>query len=302
MDEAISKKKRFWELDFIRGICVILMVIDHVLFVAMYAMPQIGVMLGTDKWNGIGEWLNDNYWYGNFRLCIRFPVLFLFFLICGISCTLTKSNAKRGVLCLAVACAVTTVTVLIDKVMNIGISIYFGVLHMLGIAMLLYALFDFLGGLPAKKIKDERGKHIAAEVGKYLAPTIGAILFIVYFACFYGGIEGDVFNSNVVIKDESLSVFASFFVNIFPNSNSGIASIGGADYWPLLPWAAVVLIGGFIGRLVYNDDRIKYFAAPIDGKWNKPICFVGRHALIVYVCHQVAAVALLFVVTLFMLI
>lgn len=301
MEEAVdTKKRRFWELDFIRGICVILMVFDHVMFVVMYAMPQIGAMLGTDKWNGVSEWLENNYWYGNLRICVRFPVLFLFFLICGISCTLSRSNAKRGGLCFAVACAVSIVTIIVDMLFDLGISIYFGVLHMLGIAMLLYALFDFLGGLLAKFVKSEKGKRIATEAGKYLAPVVGLILFTVYFACFYKGITGDIFDSNVVISDKGASIFASFFVNIMPDVGGG--TIGGADYWPLLPWAAIVLMGGFIGRLVYKNERAKNFAARLDGKWNKPICFVGRHALIIYICHQVAAIALLFIVTLFMLI
>lgn len=296
----VRKKKRFWELDFIRGLCVVLMVFDHVMFVMMYAMPSVGAMLGTDKWNAIANWIEDNYWLSDLRKCVRFPVLFLFFLICGISCTLSKSNLRRGGLCFAVALAVTAVTVTIDAIFGLGVSIYFGVLHMLGIAMLLYALFEFLGRLPARLIKDEKKKVTAKKIGEYLAPTVGLILFVVYFCCLFKGITGDIFDSNVVIEDKGASTFASLFVNIMPDVGGG--TIGGADYWPLLPWAAIVLMGGFIGRLVYNNDKIKYFASPLDGKWNKPICFVGRHALIIYVCHQAAAVALLFIVTLFMLI
>lgn len=31
----------------------------------------------------------------------------------------------------------------------------------------------------------------------------------------------------------------------------------------------------------------------LDGKWNKPVCFIGRHTLIVYVAHLVFIVAVL---------
>lgn len=295
-----GKKRRFWELDFIRGLCVVLMVFDHVMFLVMYAMPELGAMLGTDKWDAPAEWISEHYWMSDLRICVRFPVLFLFFLICGISCTLSRSNAKRGGLCFAVAMGVTAVTVLVDMVFGLGVSIYFGVLHMLGIAMLLYAALDLVGELPARLIKDERKRGIAERMSKFLAPTVGLVLLIVFFTCFFGGIIGDTFDSNVVIADKGASIFASFFVNIMPGVGGG--TIGGADYWPLLPWAAIVLVGGLIGRLVYKNERIKFFASKLDGKWNKPICFVGRHALLIYVCHQVVALVVLFVVTLFMLI
>lgn len=31
----------------------------------------------------------------------------------------------------------------------------------------------------------------------------------------------------------------------------------------------------------------------LDGKWNKPVCFIGRHTLIVYVVHLILIVAVL---------
>lgn len=296
----IEEKKRFWELDFLRGICVILMVLDHFLFVIMYTMPQIGKMLGTSLWDGASKWLENNYWWSTFRISIRFPVLFIFFLICGISCTLSHSNAKRGLLLGIVACAITFITVIVERVFGVMTSIYFGVLHMLSVAILLYALFDFLGGLIKKSGKTEEQKRAKKLVGELLAPSVGLIIFIVFFACLYGGIYGDIFNSNVVIEDKTASTLASLFVYIAPNVGGG--TIGGTDYWPLLPWAAIVLIGGFIGRFVYNNERAKNFLMPLDGKWNKPVCFVGRHALIIYVFHQVLVIILLSVVTLFALI
>ena len=41
-------KERFWELDFLRGLCVVLMVFDHFMYCLWDIMPSINQMLGTD--------------------------------------------------------------------------------------------------------------------------------------------------------------------------------------------------------------------------------------------------------------
>ena len=40
--------ERFWELDFVRGICVMLMVFDHIMYSLYGVLPSINSLLGTD--------------------------------------------------------------------------------------------------------------------------------------------------------------------------------------------------------------------------------------------------------------
>ncbi len=291
-----EKKRRFWELDFIRGICVILMIFDHLMYSVMDVAPFLDRMLGKTIWEGASKFIGDVYWYGGLRVTVRFIVLFFFFTICGTSCTLSRSNVKRGFMCFLVGCGISCVTVIVDRIFDMGISIYFGVLHMLGVSMMLYGALDKLGDLIARIGKSEKSKKITRAIGDYLAPSVGLILLIIYFSCFHAGIRGDSLISNVYIEDPQMSSLASLFIDVVRHPGA-ISSIGGADYWPLLPWAAVVLIGGFLGRGLYHSEY-KYFLSKADGKWNKPVCFVGRHALIFYAAHQVAAVALIFIITL----
>lgn len=291
-----GKKRRFWELDFIRGICVILMIFDHVMYSVMEVAPFIDGMLGKTIWEGASKFVEDVYWYGGLRITVRFIVLFFLFTVCGTACTLSRSNVKRGLMCFLVGCGITCVTVIVDRIFDMGISIYFGVLHMLGVSMMLYGALSKLGDLIAKIGKDDKTKKITRMVGDYLAPSIGLILLIVYFSCFFDGLIGDNLVSNVYIEDPQMSMIASLFIDVVRHDDVA-SSIGGADYWPLLPWAAVVFIGGFIGRGLYHSKH-KYFLSKADGKWNKPVCFVGRHALIIYAAHQVVAVALIFLITL----
>lgn len=299
VENAIQKgeqtKFRVWELDFVRGICVILMVLDHVLYSIMDVAPFIDSMLNKTVWEGISAWVEDVYWYNNLRIWIRFLVLGAFFVICGTSCSLSRSNFKRGAMCFLVGCGISCVTVIIDKIFAVGISIYFGVLHMLGVSILVYALFEKLGKVISKIGSTDETKKVTKAIGDYLAPIMGLVLLIVYFVCFFDGINGDMPITNVKLDDKSMSVFASLFVNVQYSDIGWI--VGGADFWPLFPWLAIVLIGGFVGVGIYKT-RVKNYLARFDGKWNKPVCFVGRHALVVYVAHQVAAVLLLFLITL----
>lgn len=290
----LNEKHRFWELDFVRGLCVLLMILDHAAYSIMRVAPMIDEMLGKTIWDGASSWVANSYWYGDFRTLVRFFVLGAFFLICGISCTFSRSNAKRGTICFFVGCFLTFVTTLIDQIFDMGISIYFGVLHMLGVSMLIYAGLQAIGRKIQKLGKTEKNKAITSAIGDYLPSVVGIILLIVYFACWYDGIRGDMPITDSAIDDVALSKLVSLFVNL--NVSSEFV-IGGSDYWTLLPWSAIVLAGGAIGVGLYKS-KAKNYLAFADGKWNKPICFLGRHALAAYVLHQVAVVVVLFLVTL----
>ena len=74
-----------------------------------------------------------------------------------------------------------------------------------------------------------------------------------------------------------------------------------ADYMPLFPWLGVFLIGCVIGRICYKDKKTLFAGR---GKVMKaiarPIEFIGRHSLIIYLVHQPLVYAILFLI--FMLI
>jgi uncharacterized membrane protein len=74
-----------------------------------------------------------------------------------------------------------------------------------------------------------------------------------------------------------------------------------ADYMPLFPWLGVFLIGCVIGRICYKDKKTLFTGR---GKVMKaiarPVEFIGRHSLIIYLVHQPLVYAILFLI--FMLI
>ncbi|MFZ5595156.1 MAG: DUF1624 domain-containing protein [Pseudomonadota bacterium] len=68
------------------------------------------------------------------------------------------------------------------------------------------------------------------------------------------------------------------------------------DYVPLLPWFGVVLIGLFLGRLVYSGGD-----APAFARWRgeqpvaRLLAWGGKHSLMIYMLHQPVFFAILYV-------
>jgi uncharacterized membrane protein len=58
------------------------------------------------------------------------------------------------------------------------------------------------------------------------------------------------------------------------------------DYWPIFPWFGVVLLGVFAGNELYGNPRKRapYGEPPLSAI--RPLAFLGRHSLPVYLVHQ----------------
>ncbi len=121
-------KKRIWELDAFRGVCILGMVAVHFVYdlVELY---------------GIIDWQYPNW----FSLVKDWGGV-LFLLISGISATLGRRSIRRGLMVFASGMVVSAVTWgmyaldFADK----SIIIYFGVLQCLGTCMILWAAFKKL--------------------------------------------------------------------------------------------------------------------------------------------------------------
>ena len=118
-------KKRIWELDALRGLCILGMVIVHFVYdlVELYAL----VPMEYPEWFAF---VKD--WGG---------VLFL--LLSGTCATLGSGHTRRGLLVFACGMVCTAVTLGMYLLGFSGkeIIIYFGVLHCLGVCMLLWGGF-----------------------------------------------------------------------------------------------------------------------------------------------------------------
>ena len=118
-------KKRIWELDAFRGICVLGMVVVHLLFDMVYLYRLV-------------DW--------RFPPALEFIVHWggvLFLLISGICVTLGSHSVRRGLIVFGCGMVITAVTVAMYllNLANRTIIIYFGALQCLGVCMILWGLF-----------------------------------------------------------------------------------------------------------------------------------------------------------------
>lgn len=250
---AAPVRERIWELDFIRGLCVALMIVDHLFYDLGFVFPQQWFPSGgSGLIYELCCFARDFYWGWPVRHIIRVMVLAGFIGTCGISCSLSRSNLKRGLKLLAVALALSGVTALLDLIMEQrSFFISFGVLHMLAISMLVYA------GL--------------SRLGRWPSLMLGAAILLASF-----------FVSPQTVAGGGFPLFAL-----------GIGSQGfSADYFPLIPYLGWFLIGAVVGGLLYRNKR-SFFPGRGKSALLRPGLWLGRHALLLYILHQPAIYLLL---------
>ena len=117
--------RRIWEIDFLRAAAIILMVIFHMVF-------DLNQFLGIDINYLSGFW----YWEGKVSALI-------FIFLAGISSGFSRNTVRRGIKVLVFAMAITLVTYIFYR----GQYIRFGILHFLGISMILFLILKRMNNI-----------------------------------------------------------------------------------------------------------------------------------------------------------
>jgi uncharacterized membrane protein len=65
------------------------------------------------------------------------------------------------------------------------------------------------------------------------------------------------------------------------------------DYWPIFPWFGVILFGIAAGNALYGDRRKQAASSTPRPSTIRPLAFLGRHSLVVYLIHQPVLLAAL---------
>lgn len=290
---AHRKRERFWEIDFARGLCVLLMVFDHLMYCLWGVLPDLNEMFGTSFLAELEE-LARSYWLWNVRVNVREVVICTFFLLCGVSCTLTRGNFRRAVPLALVAAGISAVTGFISDNFMPGMHIIFGVIHMIACGVFAYAVLDNAVSAVCGLFGEGQRARRLERFLRYLPGVCGVLLLIVYFSFFAdlritdGAVEIVSLFPKETGDDFALNRLRAIFLYV---SEYNFESIS-ADYFPLLPYAAVVLSGGILGRAIYHTPA-KYALMPLDGGWNKGVCFLGRHSAFIFVTHMIVIPVLL---------
>lgn len=183
----------------------------------------------------------------------------VFVLISGAVCNLSSGNLRRGALCVFAAAAVSAVTAVAVP----HAPVYFGILHCLGAGMLVYGV---CGGL-LRRLPVIPSAAVCAVLfaATYLVPREGVIGFPLLGA----HLPDFLYETTLLMP-----------LGIIPPSVSTI------DYFPLVPWLFLFLLGTFAGVPLAASRKTHRMHCP-------PLAFVGRHSLAVYLAHQPIITAVL---------
>ena len=239
---------RIWEIDFLRGLSIILMVGYHLLY-------DLGDFAGVPRFLGFTTDLSTTAW----TMAQSFFAS-VFVVLSGICTTLTRSNVRRGIRLLAISILVTAAThpLVLRQFLGSEVeyeTIWFGVLQCLAVSMLLYgAVFKKAG---------------AAVCAAWGAAVLGLGAFL------------------PAIK-RALAVRFDWLLPLGLHS----PSFSSFDYFPLIPWFGVFLIGAALGKSVYASRRSLL-------PWRLPVTFVnfaGRYSLWIYLPHQPLIIGVLYLI------
>jgi uncharacterized membrane protein len=182
-------------------------------------------------------------------------------------------------------------------ILSLDVSSIFFVLFQRIIAVLFLGVVGISLAIGKKTFPEnaKRAAFLAAvaagiTIATAVYPGYGAIYFgIIHFiaiAVFFGYFFREFGELNLLF---SFAILAIWFVGKNTVSGSAFlipfgfppADFYTLDYFPLLPWFAVVLLGIWLGKT-------RFWGKIGSGKKEdaKKICWVGRHALAIYLMHQ----------------
>jgi len=236
MEQANSVKlRRAGLLDEIRGADIILMILYHLGYNLVF-------IFGVDV-----------PFYRSFAMPYIQPLIAgTFIVLSGISCRYSKSNVKRGIKTFLLGMLLTVVTLIFMP----SELIYFGILHFMGAAMILFALLrPALDRMP---------------------PVTGIPVFLFLY----------VFTSRLSSGYLGLPGVFTVTLPAFLYGNPYLLPLGfyaaGSDYFPLIPHLFLYFAGSYAGVLFIRD----FFPAWAYKTRFQILSKIGRHTIIIYLLHQ----------------
>ncbi len=300
-----TKKQRIPEIDFLRGLCIFLMLLDHfflifgemnkTIFGTISATSSIYMLYRYSVW----------WWSWSVRVNARIVIICIFFFVSGVSSFFSRNNIRRGLWIFIVSLIINAAMFGAEEYLGIsGMITYFGAINCFGVTILIYALYELL--MNKLKVKEPYQLRISL--------IIGLITSLIGFTASL------LFDFSVQVSRDSVD-FITFIKHVFGFAR--IENVG--DYLQLLPYLGFFFFGaGFAAILYKNKESIftslfKYIPTrPKKSEYSNilayslslgvysiysvfnSIIFVikkgGRYSLIIYLLHQFIFLLILFIV------
>lgn len=243
------KNRRVGFIDELRGLDIIAMVAYHVAYDLVFIF---GVEIP--------------FYRGPVMTYVQPVIAGIFIVLSGISCRYSRNNAKRGAKTLLLGMLLTAATLYFIP----EEAIYFGILHFMGAAMLLYALLrPLLDKLPA---------------------FFGLIVSVVLFTATYNLPGGYLGVDGLYTFTLPTSLYANHY--LLPIGFGGI----GSDYFPLIPYIFLYFAGAYLGIFFIENAFPNWFYRT----HSRFLSAIGRHTMIIYLLHQPVAMGTIWLIFLIM--
>ena len=237
--------QRFWEIDALRGVAIVMMVLVHLRYDLVYYGGYRTPLLVSAGWVNFAR-----------------VTASMFMFLVGVSLTLSFARAtkgepgdrqlfakylKRGLTVFGWGMVITVVTwVLLRE----G-AVYFGILHFIGLSIIL--------AYPFLRLR--------------LPNLLIGLILIALGMC----LNGRTFTFPWLM-----------WLGLAPERLYSV------DYYPLIPWFGVVLLGVFFGNLLYPGHARRFpfpnWSGVLPIRW---LAFLGQHSLMIYMVHQPIIMAML---------
>lgn len=260
-------EKRIHEIDFARGILILLVLMDHMFWCLQFYNGQ---WMTSAKAAGHSyqfyKFIYDIayfYWTWDLRDGVRFFALFGFCFISGISSAFSRNNWVRAGQMLAVYGLITVGSNALDATgyLTQGARIDFNVIGVLAWSTLFYCFF---------------------QKRSWKALLAGALIWFLM--------------ASYVIPWLHKTPIGSAYAP--PLWNPEEIDIDQADWMPLFPFMFFFFLGAVVSYFVYAPTKKSLI--PHRGQWERPFCFVGRNTLWIYLGHQFFFIPLFLLLGLFL--
>ena len=279
MNETVKRnpfKTRIHEIDFLRGLLMCLVILDHLfnLFMSFnkgWCGGQAAIDAGTAKQPFYTIYqIASFYWHNPARTAVRWLCLGSFCFVSGISSAFSKNNWKRAGQMIALWFFILAASNVMQSLTshydwNLGIDSFrvdFNIIGVLAWSTLIYCF-----------IQDKHWKWLV---------IIGGIALAIHPICV-------LLSWTDWAKDPN-----TYAIPFWAPSKEGLYRQ--ADFMPLFPYLAFFLAGALLSKFTYSVKRQSYFK---QHEWERPICFVGRHSLIIYFTHFLLLIGIFSLVGLF---
>ena len=253
-----SRSDHFWEIDALRGVAIVMMVTFHFVY-DLYAF-------------GISNTLFEHRFWHYFQR----TTASLFIGLVGISLAVSFARTARrytdrgqpvpglGRKYLARGGRIFAWGVLISTVTYFALGpdayIQFGILHFIGVSVILAAPFLM-------------GKNLG---NSWVILAVGATLLLL----------------GPIVTGGQVDFPWLLWLGFVP------AGYQAVDYFPLIPWFGLVLVGVFVGRTLYADNRRRLPLPDLSGFLPiRSLQWLGQRSMPIYLLHQIILYALFVVMT-----